>query len=71
MTELLERALEQVRQLPEEQDAIAAVFLDELQSEQRWQAALARSPDQLAALAAEALAEFRAGKTRALDPDAL
>jgi len=72
MTQLLEQALQQVRLLPEtEQDAIATVILDELESEQRWHGAFAGSQEQLASLAREALAEHRAGKTRELDPDAL
>ena len=71
MTELLEHAIQQVKQLPEvEQNAIAAVILDELQSEERWETAFAQSQDQLATLAAEALAEHRAGRTRELPPDA-
>ena len=70
MTELLERAIQQVKQLPEEeQDAIAAVILEELQSEARWDAAFARSQEQLAQLAGEALAEYHAGKTRELPRD--
>lgn len=72
MTQLLEQAIQQMKQLPEaEQDAIAAVILEELQSERQWDAAFAGSQDHLAGLAREALAEFRAGKTRELDPDAL
>ena len=43
----------------------------ELVSEQRWQEAFARSADVLAALADEALAEYRAGETLPLDPDTL
>jgi hypothetical protein len=72
MTQLLERAIQQVQDLPEaEQDAIAAMILEELQSERRWQEAFAASQDQLALLAREALAEYRAGKTQELDPDTL
>lgn len=72
MTQLLERAFERLKQLPEaEQDAIAALVLEEIQSEERWQAAFANSQDQLAALGREALAEYRAGNTRPLDPDSL
>ncbi len=72
MTELLEEAFEQVKQLPEtEQDAIAAVILEEIRSEQRWQTAFTQCQERLAALAKEALAEHRAGRTRELDPDLL
>ena len=72
MTELLEKAVAEMKQLPEaEQDAIAALILSELESEERWNQAFSRSPKALSALAQEALAEFRAGKTVPLDPDSL
>lgn len=67
MTQLLEHALEKVAKLPEpEQDAIAAILLDELASEQRWAESFAKSQDVLARLATEALAEHGAGKTKPL-----
>ena len=57
MTKLLEKALDQVAKLPAaEQDAVAAILLEELASEQRWAESLAGSQDQLAELAQEALA---------------
>ena len=72
MTELLERAVAQVKQLPaNEQDAIAAIILEELEDEVRWQEKFARSQDALAKLAAEAMAEDQAGKTQELDVDSL
>jgi hypothetical protein len=72
MTELLEKAVAEMKQLPEaEQDAIAALILSELESEERWNQAFFRSPDALSALAQEALAEFRAGKTVPLDVETL
>jgi len=72
VTQLLNEALRQVNKLPEgEQDAIAAVILEELESEERWQEAFARSERQLAELAREALEDYRAGRTTPLDPDAL
>ena len=55
MTELLQQVVNRVRQLPDsEQDAIAAMILDELEDEARWDAAFAASPDVLSQLAAEA-----------------
>ena len=67
MTQLLEEALKEVAKLPApEQDAIAAILLDELASEQRWSESFAKSQDVLAKLAAEALAEHAAGKTKPL-----
>lgn len=59
-------------QLPEtDQDAIAALILEELEDERKWQQSFAQSPDALAQLAAEALAEHRAGRTLPLDPETL
>lgn len=72
MTELLEQAIEKVKALPEcEQDSLAALILEELEDEARWQSKFANSQDLLARLAAEAMTEDRAGKTRPLDADAL
>lgn len=65
MTQLLEQALTAVRDLPEvEQDAIATLILEELADEKRWDAAFARSQDELAHLAAKALDDVRSGRTR-------
>lgn len=72
MTELLEQAIAKLKTLPNhEQDAIAAMILEELEDERRWDESFARSEDLLAKLAAEAMAEHRAGKTQELDPEAL
>jgi len=72
MTRLLERAVEKARKLSDsEQDAIAALILEELEDEIGWEKAFARSQDTLAKLAEEAMAEDRAGKTEELDPDRL
>ncbi len=57
MTELLERAIAQLKALPtDKQDAIATLILEELEEEQRWNNSFARSPDLLAELAGEAMA---------------
>ena len=59
-------------QLPDaEQDAIARMLLDELESERRWAELLAKSPRQLADLADKAWSEHEAGKSEELDPDKL
>ena len=72
MTELLEQAIAKLKNLPaNEQDAIAAMILEELEDERLWDEAFAFSPDMLAKLATEAMAEYRAGKTQELDPDTL
>ena len=67
MTQLLEKALGEVAKLPEsEQDAVAAMLLEELASEQRWSESFAKSQDLLAKLAEKALAEHAAGRTKPL-----
>jgi hypothetical protein len=65
MTHLLEKALNEVRKLPEpEQDALASLILDELADERRWQESFARSQDQLARLAAKVREDIRAGRVQ-------
>ncbi len=55
MTKLLEEAMQRVAELPEnEQDAVAALVLAELESEDRWDKLFTASQDGLAELAAEA-----------------
>jgi len=72
MTELLERAIARLKNLPEsEQNAIASMILEEIEDERRWDQAFSRSPDVLAKLAASAMAEYHAGETQELDPEAL
>ena len=72
MTKLLEQAVAKVKELSAaEQDAIAKLILDELEDDTRWEKRFTQSQDALAKLAAEAMAEDRAGKTQELDPDTL
>ena len=72
MTQLLETAFARAAALPsEDQDAFAKMLLAELDSEARWADLFARSPDRLAEMAAEAVADHRAGRTRPLDPNML
>ncbi|MDV3000152.1 MAG: hypothetical protein N5P05_001758 [Chroococcopsis gigantea SAG 12.99] len=72
MTELLQRAIARLKTLPsKEQDAIAAMILEELEEERLWDESFANSPDVLAKLGAEAMAEYRAGKTLELDTETL
>ena len=72
MTERLEQAIAQLKTLSTaQQDAIASLILAELEEEQRWDDSFARSPNLLAKLAAEAMAEHRSGKTQELDPETL
>ena len=72
MTKLLERAFSEAGKLSEEeQDRLAEWLLTELASERRWDELFASSQDALSALADEALAEHRAGRTKPLVPDEL
>jgi hypothetical protein len=72
MTELLERAIARLKTLPSsQQDAIAAMILEEIEDEMLWDKAFANSQDALAKFAAEAMTEHHAGKTQELDPEQL
>ena len=67
MTHLLEKAFSEVAKLPaSEQDAVAALVIEELASEKRWSSSFANSQDLLAQLAEEALAEYASGQTKPL-----
>lgn len=58
MTDALRKAFETAGRLPErEQDELAAIILEELDADERWNAALGQSQDALARLADEALGE--------------
>jgi hypothetical protein len=72
MTTLLEHAFAEASKLPAaEQDLLASRLLAELVAEDAFDRTIAKSTDKLARLAAEALAEHRAGLTEELDPDRL
>jgi hypothetical protein len=65
MTKLLERALAEVRKLPDErQDAIAAIILDEIVDEKLWDEQFGQSQDELARLALRAREDIRTGRVR-------
>jgi hypothetical protein len=72
MVNLLEKAIEELTKLPEDQQAnMAQWILDELDDELRWSRAFAASLPQLEKLGKKALEDYRAGRTRDLDPDTL
>jgi hypothetical protein len=72
MTKALEDAFREASKLPEQQqDALAAAILAELEADESWTHALTSSQDALGVLADEALEEYRAGKTVPLDPNKL
>ena len=69
MTELLQKAIAQIQKLPpDQQDAIAARFLAELQDEQKWETRFAATTDdQWDRMAAMVRQEIAKGETVPLD----
>jgi hypothetical protein len=64
MTQLLEHALKKVSALPEtEQDGIAALILEEIEDERRWDEAFAKTQDKLARLSAKVARPIDCGAT--------
>jgi hypothetical protein len=72
MTKLLEKALEKISSLPqEEQDAIAAQILAKLEDEAAWAKRFASSSEKLRRLADEALAEYHKERPASLLTDSI
>lgn len=71
MGKLLERAIEEARKLPEEdQEALGWFMLEEIDSERKWDELFSRPPSPaLERMMDEALEDYRAGRTEPLDPD--
>jgi len=68
MTTLLQQAFEKASSLPEpEQDRFARFMIAEIDDEREWNTSFANSQDELARMAKEAVAEYKAGKTKPLD----
>ena len=68
MTSLLKKAFDAASSLPaDRRDAIAKLVLAEIEDEKRWDEAFAGSQDKLADMAAEAIAEHKAGKTKPME----
>jgi hypothetical protein len=68
MTRLMEKAIEALRSLPEEQqDAVAGFVLCEVEADRRWAATSLQHADKLRKLADEAREDFQAGRTSVLD----
>ena len=68
MTQALSTAVATAAQLPEEeQDALAAILLEEMESEERWSALFADSPNLLKRMANEAIQDFQAGLVQPID----
>jgi hypothetical protein len=67
MTQALEAAIASAAKLPpQEQDALAALLVAEMESEERWGELFSHSQGLLAELAQQALLEHAAGKTQPL-----
>ena len=65
MTTLLERAIDELRKCsPAEQDTIAALILEEIADDTRWEEAFAASLPQIEKLAEEVRAKIRSCQTR-------
>lgn len=72
MGQLLERAIEEARKLPEEdQETLAWVMLEEIDDQRRWDEVFAQPSEVIERMAEEALEDHRAGRTEPLDPDKL
>lgn len=72
MSQLLDQAVAEARKLPlAEQDAIAALILQEIEDDRRWEEALARTPTKLTALANRAREQVRESRCRAAGFDEL
>jgi len=65
VTPLLDQVIEEISKLSAaDQDALAAILLKEIAAEQRWSRSFAKAQDLLEKLAAEALEEVAADRTR-------
>lgn len=63
MSSTFKQAIEMASKLPEQdQEALGALLIREMESEKKWSALFQESQDLLAKLAAEALNQHRAGK---------
>jgi len=70
MTELVKTLIDKLQQKPEkEQDEYAAMFLGELEAEEKWDALFSdpRSPELLSRMAEEARKEHESGDTKPLE----
>jgi len=72
MTKMLRAAFDAASRLPaDEQNAIAAALLADIEGELRWDETLDQTGERLTALGDEAIDEDRAGHSEPLDPDDL
>ncbi len=72
MSALLEQAVAEARKLTEDQqDAIAAIILQEIEDDRRWEESFARAPEKLLALAERAREQVENGQCKAAGFDEL
>jgi hypothetical protein len=72
MSNLLDEAYAAAKELPEEeQEALGAVLLAEIDADRRWEELLSRPSDVVERMIDKALENHRLGKTLPLDPDTL
>ena len=68
MTQALSAAVASAAKLPdEEQNVLAAIMLEEMESEGRWSALFAGSQNLLEQMASEAIQDFQAGRVQPID----
>ncbi len=72
MTRLMEKALAEIGKLGDaDQDAIAAIILDEIADERCWDESFSRSQNELSEIAGRVREDIRAGKVKAVGIDEL
>jgi hypothetical protein len=68
MTQALSAAVASAAKLPdEEQNVLAAILLEEMESEEHWSALFAGSQNLLQQMASEAIQDFQAGRVQPID----
>jgi hypothetical protein len=68
MTQALSAAVASAAKLPdEEQNVLAAILLEEMESEERWSALFSESQNLLEQMASEAIQDFQAGRVQPID----
>lgn len=72
MTQLMEQALAEIGKLPNaDQDAIAAIILEEIADERRWEKSFSQSQDKLAKIADRVRDDIRTGRVKDVGIDEL
>ena len=68
MTQAPSAAVASAAKLPdEEQNVLAAILLEEMESEERWSTLFAGSQNLLQQMASEAIQDFQAGRVQPID----